>query len=181
MGRYGRSHHRNFDHRPERKHYEVSEDFDSSDDKHRSTSGVKQDWDSSRPEKPQRVTEDWNSDDVRPKSSIVDKLKNRYAKYTSPEARNERRVKKLERRSRNIQDLEYRAKKAKLESTIRKSNQTAPSTVFGPKSKTNMNLYSGMDRMFGFGSGYSSNTVKKPKQKQNQWGGMDRMLGFGSR
>jgi hypothetical protein len=118
---------------------------------------------------------------------IVKKIKERINQYNSPEAKQERRSKTLDKRSKKIEDLEYEAKKEKLRSVVRKSKQTAPSTIFGSSTKSRSSRisqpsyprhdYSGMDRMLGLGS--SSKPARMTRTKPvNKWGNMDRMFGL---
>jgi hypothetical protein len=120
---------------------------------------------------------------------IVKKIKERINQYNSPEAKQERRSKTLDKRSRRIEDLEYKAKKEKLHSVVRKSRQTAPSTIFSSTSSRSTRSsrisqpsyprhdYSGMDRMLGLGSSKPAKMTRTKKQS-NPWGNMDRMFGL---
>jgi len=167
MGRYG-NHHGKF---------EVSQDYDSSENKV-----------ATEPE----VTEEWNSNDIRHKSSIVEKIKEKYQKYNSPDARMERRSNTLAKRARKINDLSYVAKKEQLNATIRKSRATANTGFgFGPSSSAKMprsregtvhlppTNYGSMDRMFGIGTQPAKQSKSKSVPKTTlTWGNMDKMFGI---
>lgn len=151
MGRYGN---------PRGKRFEVSEDFDSSE-----------------PEEPKNVTQDWDSANEKRKASIIQNLKERYQKYNSPVAKQERRMKTLEKRERNIEDLTYKAKKEKLQSVVRKSRQTAQRPVFGSSMNIPKQSYASMDRMLGINGNQKPKKISRAKPKSN-WSGFDRMFGL---
>jgi len=166
MGRYG--HHNRYTRYPPhdesddvviRKKYKVTEDFDSS-----------------KPEKPENVTQDWDSATEKRKASIIQNLKERYQKYNSPGAKQERRMKTLEKRERKIEDLTYKAKKEKLQSVVRKSRQTAQRPVFGSM-QLPKHSYASMDKMLGIGGNQKPKRVSRAKPKSN-WSGFDRMFGL---
>lgn len=173
MGRYGRYN------RPDERRYNVNED-----------------WDSNKPQKPESVEQDWDSsEENKPNviSRVGSNIKERYQRYNSDEARNERRQRELVKRSKKIADLSYTAKKEGLKAQIRKSKQTAP-TDFGfgmsvPSKKSSKRSssreggiyfpktsYGNMDRMLGLGGPVGNTRLPKKKPTSN-WGSFDRMFG----
>lgn len=186
MGRYG--HHNNHN------RYQKRDDSQDVQIK-RKPHDVFQDWDSSRPQRPERVEQDWESSNEQSSPSIVDRIKERYQKYNSIDARMERRNNEIVKRKRKIEDLSYNSKKESLKADIRKSKQVAPLFSFGGSGAINQNKqkkqqrsnssegtmslprqnFGSMDRMFGIGNNQPVKRQAKPKS--NGWANMDRMLG----
>lgn len=150
-----------------------------------------------------KVTQDYDSSDEQPEmenenpsviSRIGGNIKERYQRYNSDDARKEREIKKLTKRTKTINELSYHAKKENLKAQIRKSKQTAPMNVFGfssaqPKGKAMRsssaegvvhfpkNQFGSMDRMLGLGG--SSKPARMTKKKPaSSWDSFDRMFGL---
>jgi len=185
MGRYG--HHNN--------HSRYERRDNSQNENKTKKFNVRQDFDSSRPQRPEPVEQDWDSTEEN-QPSVIDRLKERYNKYTSPDARMQRRQNELVKRKRKIEDLSYNAKKESLKANIRKAKQTAPTDFgfgFGGAKQSGKggrrssssegvihlprNNYGSMDRMFGIGGAEKPRRQSMPKKTGLTWGNMDRMLG----
>lgn len=177
MGRYG--HHDRHSRYEKRDHH--SNRYDNS-----KQNKVKQDWDSSK----DKIQEP----EIEEHKGFVDKIKEKYQKYNSPDARMERKTKSIEKQKEKIENLEYKAKAEVLKANIRKARQTAPLFSFGNNSaistrqsvsKHNSSQegrihipatnYGSMDRMFGIGT----KPAKLSKPKPSGWGNMDKLFGSG--
>lgn len=130
---------------------------------------ITKDYDSSHPD----VQKTFNKANEERKG-FVSRVKESIRKYNSPEAKEERRIKKLERREQELKDLKYHAKKEKLKSMIRKSKSSNRSPIFGTS-----NSYRGMDEMLGINSNRSVSRKETLKPKKSSWANMDKMLGNG--
>jgi len=202
MGRYG--HHNNNTRYERRDNVQKQQNYERYLEKenqiHQNKSnnhGISQDWDSSKKQPKRRfeVEQEWEQQSEQAKPSIVDRIKDKYQKYNSPDARMERRQNKIQKRTEKLNDLSYSAKKETLKASIRKSKHTSP-TDFGfgfgsgatptksrgrsPSSgEGTVHLprqnYDSMNRMFGIGSG--GTPARQSKKPVNKWGSMDRMFG----
>lgn len=140
----------------------IHEDFDSSDEV---------------------ATTDFKSANEKRKG-IVSGFRERIRQYRSPEAKQARRQKTLEKRDRQIEDLTHKAKKEKLKSSIRRSRNIAKpdfSMSMTPRSSTTRKGRSrpkdNLDDVFGFGHGTFTKSSKS-KKRNKDWSGMDRMFGI---
>lgn len=174
MGRYG--HHNSHSRYPKPNHHNRHNNSQNDNN-------VTEDWDSSKEQIQDEVEES--------KPSILAKIKDRYEKYNSPDARMERRKKELAKRAEKLNDLDYKVKKEKMKADIRKARQVAPLFSFGANSaistrasiKSNPSEgrlhipatnYGSMDKMFGIGTTQTKKVAKKPT---NSWGNMNKLFG----
>lgn len=179
MGRYG--HHNR---------YSRYSQHDNSQQDNPKKYKITKDYDVSTPEQARNEQE---NDSEYPQPTVIDRLKEKYQNYTSPEAKMERKQKKFEKRKEKMEELSYTAKKEALKANIRKSKQTAPLFSFGMGGGVKSNLkqrssngegvihlprtnYGSMDRMFGIGT--NPKPTRQTKQKSSGWGNMDKMLGL---
>lgn len=140
------------------------------------------------------IHEDFDSSEEVPKhnfksanehrKSVISKLKAKIHDYRTPEAKQERRIKKLAKREREIEDLTYKAKKEKLKGVIRKSRSVAKPTFGYPSYVTKTTrkpvIHAPRDNLDSLFSIYgpAKPKTKKSKKKSNPYAGMDRMFGI---